>query len=255
MTEHAAPPALVAPRHIAGAGEAGIVTAHLREHNWRDLLEPGSLRTYLESPDATIRLCLEPNPERPWWAAVGTPPNGELWHAAFEARTPAEMILAFAQGLTHPDRVPDEDLFDVLTDAGWTRPFARNSYYKRQAPDQLALWDLRRDDEVTDWYARCRVYGEPLWSAVLSAHTPRPAVTAFATALAGLLPRSPAAIPAAAHKFLARRTAVPRRSFRSARIPRRPSASADSRPPSLRSTALPASPSAALPGIGAAPSR
>lgn len=209
LTEHTV---LVAPRHIAGAGEASIVTTHLRQHHWRDLLEPGGLRTYLESPDATIRLCLEPNPERPWWTVVGTPPSGELWHATFEARTPAEMVLAFAQALTHPDRVPGEDLFNVLTDAGWTRPYARNPYYKRQSPDQLALWDLRRDDEVTGWYARCRVYGEPLWSAVLSAHTPRPAVTAFATALAdpSPLPRSPDAIPTAAHKFLTHRTAVPR---------------------------------------------
>lgn len=61
-----------APRHLAGGGDPGIVTTHLRGHGWRELSEPGCLRTDLESPD----------------------------------------------------EAPDTDPFQVLHDAGWTRPFA-----------------------------------------------------------------------------------------------------------------------------------
>ncbi|KMS74094.1 hypothetical protein ACM01_15850 [Streptomyces viridochromogenes] len=208
MSEHSAvlPHVLVSPHHLAGAGDSGLVTTHLREHGWRDVSEPACLRTDLESPDSTIRLCLEPDPEHPWWTVLGTPLHGALWHATFQAHTPAELILAFAQALTHPDDAPSTDPFQVLHDAGWTQPFAHNPHYKRQPPDKLLTWDLRRDEDVNGWYARCRIAGTPVWSAVLSTHTPLPAVTAFATALADTrpLPRTLGSIPIAARRFLAR---------------------------------------------------
>lgn len=138
-----------APRHLAGGGDPSIVTTHVREHGWRELSESGYLRTDLESPDATIRLCLDPDPERPWWTVLGIPPHGPLWHATFQARTPAELILAFTQALTHPDEAPDTGPFQILHDASWTRPFANKPHYKRQPPDKLVTWDLRHDEDVT----------------------------------------------------------------------------------------------------------
>ncbi|NEB01987.1 DUF317 domain-containing protein [Streptomyces sp. SID13726] len=215
MSEHPAPVphVLVSPRHLAGAGDRSLVTTHLRDHGWREVSTPADLRTDLESPDATMRLCLELDPERSWWTVLGAPHDGGLWHATFQARTPAEMILAFAQALTHPDEVPGSDPFHVLHDAGWTRPVVNRlhqPHYKRESPEGYLVWDLRRDEDVIGWHVRSRIHGTPMWSAALSTHTPLPAVTAFAAALADSepLPRAPSSVPLETLKLMSRRSAA-----------------------------------------------
>ncbi|AJT62538.2 hypothetical protein T261_0849 [Streptomyces lydicus] len=153
---------------------------------------------------------LEPDPDHPWWTVLGTPAGQAPWHASFDARTPAETILAFAQALTHPDDAPANDPLQSLAEAGWIPGIGQRSLHKRHSPDQLAAWDLRNHDGATAWVATCRIHGQTLWHAAFSARAPLPVVTAFVTSLADSrpLPRRPEAVPPLARTYTASRPAT-----------------------------------------------
>ncbi|KPI02847.1 protein of unknown function DUF317 [Actinobacteria bacterium OK074] len=199
--EHPEQHYLVAPRHLAGAGDPRHIIEYLHACGWKNRTSRTNLEVLLENPDRTARIAFSTHVVPPGWTISGTPADGPAWHATFGPRTPVEIIGGFTDALARPRPVAAPDVWAPLAGHGWST--ATTGPYTATHPDRSAELQYRTTaDRSGFWWAGAHGdrdgRDERLWEAVFSPHTPMHLVAAFSAALAERQPllRPPGEVPA-----------------------------------------------------------
>ncbi|MEU3188408.1 DUF317 domain-containing protein [Streptomyces sp. NPDC006923] len=186
---------LVSPRYLAGGGNPAWITVPLhRACGWSHGHDPLMPRVILSSPDQKAVLRLDPRPGEPWWklrhARAG---EQRSWSAAFDARTPVEIIAGFTDALTAAETGPGPTShpYDPLRQADWRDAHGHDGL---TSPDKIAHVEHGTSD---GWLAvKIMVSEDPeglIWQAYFSRDTPAHLIAGFTRALADQtpLPRGP----------------------------------------------------------------
>ncbi|WP_240796185.1 DUF317 domain-containing protein [Streptomyces sp. RFCAC02] len=175
---------LVSPRHLAGGGDLGHVTAFLRASGWKTLRPHGPTTgcLALESPDRTVRVGYDMEAIPGGWTISGRPTAGqEAWHATFGRQTPVEIIAGLTDGLTRPHATHPANPWTPLRNGGWR--IEHRTQHTATSPDATARFRYHKDAHGQPiWWTGVRDQGVA-WEAVLTPTTPSHLVTAFTVAL------------------------------------------------------------------------
>jgi hypothetical protein len=170
----------VAPRHLAGPGDARHITHALAAAGWAIQSDPLAPVVDLVSPDRRYQLQHEPQQAtvRSGWRLTSSAP-GEHWYASF-GRVPAEILAGFTDALLLPPPATDlPEVWDTLAAAGWT-PTRLPDGHEARSPDGLIHIQQRpicaEVDETPAWRIEVRpdpAYGPPAWTGWI-AYSPPP---------------------------------------------------------------------------------
>ncbi|GCD41873.1 DUF317 domain-containing protein [Streptomyces paromomycinus] len=196
---------LVAPRHLAGAGDLRHITEYLCAAGWKDHTPRHGSPVSFENRDRTIRIGYANHIIPPMWTMSGGPKNapGQSWHATFDAATPVEIIAGFTDTLTRARSPHAPDAWRPMTAQGWRA--GEGQHPTVTSPDGSARLQFREEEDNTMWWAAARTTtaaGQHVvaWRAVFSENTPLHAIEGFAATLADPRPllRPPGHVPFAA---------------------------------------------------------
>ncbi|MEU3529119.1 DUF317 domain-containing protein [Streptomyces sp. NPDC038707] len=176
------------PRYLAGGGDPRRITQTLRAAGWHNLSDPDFPHVVLASPDRSHSLVLEPQPGPygAWWSISGQHEQGG-WHSEFGAHTPVEILAELTDALLGPVPEHTEDIWPLLTAAGWR--YQRDAHGNENASHPDGRLHLRRLNDKSlgfHWLAEA-TFGERherVWRAWLDDHMPQHLLAAFTTALA-----------------------------------------------------------------------
>ncbi|GAA2312698.1 DUF317 domain-containing protein [Streptomyces caniferus] len=183
----------IAPRYLAGPGDARHVTHGLAAAGWIRTSDPLSPEIVLTSPDKRYRLQFAPqSATSAWWRLWAEPTDGTSWYAEFGELVPAEILSAFTDALTAPLPSEQPDLFRTLGWAGWVID-TPNSAFSLDGMCHVELRTDLGDGSMPHWQVETTepapgILGARIWHATFDEHAPAHLVDAFVTSLADPAP-------------------------------------------------------------------
>ncbi|WP_329558888.1 DUF317 domain-containing protein [Streptomyces uncialis] len=185
----------IAPRYLAGPGDARHITHALAAAGWKVRSDPLAPVVDLVSPDLRYRLRHEPQTMAGGavWRLRSNDPH-EHWYAQFTA-IPAEILAGLTDQLVLPRPVKEPPcVWDLLADADWSHTTSHGDGAEARSPDALVSVEHRRIAEGYEGRAwRIEVRPRPdegpvIWTAWIAYEPPPHLISALAATLADPAP-------------------------------------------------------------------
>ncbi|MEU3599316.1 DUF317 domain-containing protein [Streptomyces sp. NPDC006798] len=179
----------IAPRYLAGPGDARHVTHALAATGWRIRSDPLAPVVDLVSPDLRYELRHEPQvmPGGTTWRLRGNDPRGS-WYAQFTA-IPAEILAGLTDQLFLPPPAEEPPtVWNLLADVGWSHTPHKDGAAARSPDGMVVVEDMQITEgyEARAWRIHVRPrpdQGPVIWSAWIAHEPPAHLVTGLVAAL------------------------------------------------------------------------
>ncbi|MFI1885966.1 DUF317 domain-containing protein [Streptomyces jumonjinensis] len=179
----------IAPRYLAGPGDARHITHALAATGWKVRSDPLAPVVDLVSPDLRYELRHEPQimPGGATWRLRSNNPL-EHWYAQFTA-IPAEILAGLTDQLFLPPPAEQPPgVWDLLADAGWPHTPHQASSVARSPDGMVSVEHLQITEghEARAWRIEVRPrpdQGPVIWSAWIAYEPPAHLITGLVAAL------------------------------------------------------------------------
>ncbi|MFI1013118.1 DUF317 domain-containing protein [Streptomyces sp. NPDC020965] len=179
----------IAPRHLAGPGDARHVTHALAAAGWKAQSDPLAPVVDLVSPNLRYQLRHEPQimAGGATWRLRSHDPL-DYWHAQFTT-IPVEILAGLTDQLFLPPPAEETPgVWDLLDNAGWSRTAIKDGTAARSPDGMVSFENLRITKGYEDRAWRVHVRSRPdkgpvIWSAWIAYEPPPHLITGLAAAL------------------------------------------------------------------------